>query len=130
MPATGTGTRGIHRRYGQEQAARPDHLVLQLPPELGPSLIENRPVEAGLLFHSAARPLNRTSSRPGHITHLQVFDDDHRVALADGRGSFVQVVPAGIANPNMDTLDFSLCLLPVVGKLLLAAHGPLRLAQI
>ena len=130
MPATRACTGGVLRRNGQEQAAHPDHFVLQLPPEFRPALIEDRLIETGLLFHSPARLFYRASSRPGHIAYLQVFNDDHRVVLADGRRDLVEVIPTGVGNANMDALDLGLSLLPVVAELLFAAHGLLCLAQI
>src|ERR1035437_8011681 len=42
----------------------------------------------------------------------------------------MQVIPTGIGDVNMDALDSGFGLLPVVGELLLPAHGLLRFAQV
>jgi hypothetical protein len=70
--------------------------VLELPTESRPALVEYRPVEAGLGADVPAGLFDGASGRPGHIRHLQVLDNDHRVFFADGGRSLVQVVPAGV----------------------------------
>src|ERR1022692_97203 len=42
----------------------------------------------------------------------------------------VEVIPAGIGNANVDTLDLGFRLFPVARELLLSAHGLLRFAQL
>ncbi len=42
MAAMRAGPGGVLWRNGQEQAAYPEHFVLQLPPKLRPALVEDR----------------------------------------------------------------------------------------
>ena len=76
--------------------AIPRHLVVQLPPELAPALIENGTVQTGLLLHPLAVLFVATPGRPGHIPYLQILNTYERVVLADRRGGFVQEVFPGI----------------------------------
>jgi hypothetical protein len=45
--------------------------------------------------------------RPGDIPHLQIFDTDERVVLADRGARFVQEVFSGIGNTGVNLLSSS-----------------------
>ena len=42
----------------------------------------------------------------------------------------MEVIPASVGDANVDALDFGFGLLPVVGELLLTAHGLLCFTQV
>ena len=56
--------------YCQQDAAVPRFLIVQLPPELAPTLIENRAVQAALLRYFLTRLIDRSLGRPGHVAYL------------------------------------------------------------
>lgn len=120
---------GVVRRHGDEPAAIPRQLVVQLSSELEPSLIEDRLVQTGLGPNLLTRLFGAACRRFGHVAYLQILDTHHRVVLADRGRGFVQVVAAAVADAGVDTLDAGFRLLPVVAEPGLAAHGLLRFAQ-
>ena len=117
----------VPRRYGDEMAAGPLELVVQLSAELEPALIEDGLVQAGLSPNVLAQPLGCACRRLGHVPYLQVLDTHHRVVLADRGRGFVQVVAPGIGDTGMDFLDGGFCLFPIVAKFLFSTHRSLRL---
>src|SRR5690606_38618487 len=121
--------RRVLRRYDDEMPAGPCQLVVQLSAELEPALVEDGFVQTGLGPNVLSRLLGGACRRLGQVPHLQVLDTHHRVVLADRGRGLVQVVAAGVADPEMDTLDAGFRLLPVVAELRFAAHRLLRLAQ-
>jgi len=129
MAAGRARPRRVLRRHDDEMPTGPCQLVVQLSAELEPALVEDGFVQTGLGPNILARILGCACRRPGHVPHLQVLDTHRRVVLADRGGALVQVVSAGVADPEMDTLDAGFRLLPVVAELRFAAHRLLRLAQ-
>lgn len=97
MPTARASLAGVLRRHGDDEAAIPCRLVLQLPPKFAPPLIEDRPIQAGLLFHHLAVLFAVALGRLGHVPNLQIFDGDHGVVLADLARSFMQKVFAALA---------------------------------
>lgn len=100
MTAARASATGVVWRHGQQYAAIPRQLVVQLPPELAPALIKNGTVQTGLLLHPLAVLFVAAPGRPGHIPYLQILNADERVVLADRRGGFVQEVFPGNADIN------------------------------
>ena len=125
MGATRTGLTGVLGWNSNDKAAIPCCLVFQLPAKFRPALIENRPIQAGLLFHLLAVLFAVALGRLGHIPNLQIFDGDHGVVLADLARSFMQEVFPGVGDARMNLLDLGFSLLPVVAELHLATHGSL-----
>ena len=125
MAATRARLAGVVRRNGDDETAVPCRLVFQLPTKLGPTLIENRTIQAGLLFHVLAVLLAVPPCGPGQIPNLQIFDDDHGVVLADLARSLVQKVFPGIGDAGMKALDSGFRFLPVAAEFHLATHRPL-----
>jgi putative transposase len=117
------------RRHRQQHAAAPRHLVIELPSELAPALIEHGAVQTGLLFHPVAVLFAISLGRLGHIAYLQILNADERAVLADRRGGFVQEVFAGVGDAGVNLLDALFRLLPVVAELDLAAHAALVAGQ-
>jgi len=129
MPAARTGPAGVLWGHRDQVPTVPRRLVVQLPAELEPTLIENGFVQAGLGPNVGARRFHRPGRRRRHVANLQVLDAHHRVVFADRGRGLVQVVAPGVADAGMDALDVGFRLLPVVAELGLAAHGALRLHQ-
>jgi hypothetical protein len=129
MTAARAGAAGVVRRYDDETAAIPGELVLQLPPELVPALIEDRLVQAGLGPNVFPRRIYCACRRLGHIPHLQVLDTHYRVVFADRGRGLVQEIAAGVGDAGVDTLDACFRLLPVAAELDLAGERLLCLAQ-
>ena len=84
VTATRASLAGVVRRYGNKDAAVPRHLVVKLPSELAPTLIEDGAVQAGLLLYHLARLLDVAPGRPGHVPYLQILDANERVIGAGG----------------------------------------------
>src|SRR5574343_615772 len=105
MAATWASAARVLRRHSDEMPAAPRQFVVQLAAELGPALIEDGLVQAGLGANVPSRRVCRACRRFGHIPHLQVLDTHHRVVLADRGGALVQVVAAGVSDAGMDALD-------------------------
>ena len=84
MPAARTRPARVLRRHGDEMSAVPRQLVVQLAAELGPALIEDGLVQAGLLPDLLAVLFGIAFAGLGHIPYLQIFDAHDRVVLADG----------------------------------------------
>lgn len=80
---------GEMRRYSQQGASGPGHLVCQLPAELAPALVQYGSVQACFLPDPPARPLAAAPARAGHVLDLQILHTDKRVVLADRRGGLV-----------------------------------------
>ena len=129
MAAARTGSARVARRHGNEVAAVPRQLVVQLTAKLEPALIENGLVQARLGPNVSSRCIYRACRRLGHVPHLQVLDTHHRVVLADRGGALVQVVAAGIADTGVNALDAGFRLLPVVAEFGFATQRLLRFAQ-
>ena len=129
MAAAWTGTARILRRHCYQPAALPSQLIVQLPPELEPSLIKDGLVQARLGPNILARLPGCACRRLGQVPYLQVLDTHHRVVLADRGRGLVQVVAAGITDAGVDTLEAGFRLLPVAAELDLAAQCLLCLAQ-
>src|SRR5690606_23889540 len=129
MPAGRARPARVLRRHGDEVAASPRQLVIQLAAELEPALVEDGFVQAGLGLNVSSRRIYCACRRPGHVPYLQILDTHHRVVLADRGRGLVQEVAAGVADPEMNALDAGFRLLPVVAELRFAAHRLLRLAQ-
>jgi len=85
MAATRTGPARVLRRHGNQPAALPCHLVVQLTAELEPALVEDGLVQARLGPNVSSRFLSTPCRRPGHVPNLQILDTHHRVVVADGR---------------------------------------------
>ena len=83
MAATWASAACVLRRHGDEMPAAPRQLVVQLAAELGPALVEDGFVQAGLGANLSARTFGCACRRFGHIPHLQVLNAHHRVVLAD-----------------------------------------------
>ena len=83
MPAARTRPARVLRRHGDEMSAVPRQLVVQLAAELGPALVEDGLVQAGLGPNISAWTFGCACRRLGHVPHLQVLDAHHRVVLAD-----------------------------------------------
>ena len=83
MATAWTSPTGVMWRNGQQHAAVPQHFIFQLAPELPPPLIENRPVQTGLLHHLFVVLFTISLGRPGHILYLQILNTNERVVLAD-----------------------------------------------
>jgi len=129
MPAGRTRPAGVGQRYGHKQAAVPRQLVVQLAAELEPAMVEDAFVQARFGLHVFTRLLGAACRRPGHVPHLQVLDAHHRVVLADSGRGLVQIVPADVGDPGVDTLNSGFGLCPVAAEFDLAAHCPLVAAQ-
>ena len=108
---------GILRRNDNQLSTQPFQLVLKLPSELEPSLIQYGLVQAGLGAYIFTRQFRCTGSRTRHIPHFQIFNHDKSVVFADYRGCLVQKIVAYIGYCTVQTLDFGFELLPVGGKL-------------
>lgn len=121
---------GVPRRHGDEVSAVPPQLVVQLAAEREPALVEDGLVQARLRPNVLARCFGAACRRLGHIPSLQVLDTHHRVVLADGGRSLVQVVAAGVADAGVNPLDAGFRPRPVVADftLRLMARCALRKA--
>ena len=122
MTAARASATGVVWRHGQQYAAIPRQLVVQLPPELAPALIKNGTVQTGLLLHPLAVLFVAAPGRPGHIPYLQILNADERVVLADRRGGFVQEVFPGIRDDGVNLLNVGFRLFSKT------AHGALLFA--
>ena len=125
MAAARAGATRVVRRHRNEPSAAPRHLVVQLAAELGPSLVQDRRVQAAFGPDIRPRRLGTAPARLGHVSHLQVLDTHHRVVLADGCRGLVQEVAPCIGNTGVNGLDPPFGLVPVLAELHLAAHRPL-----
>ena len=86
VAATRTSLAGVVCRNRQQDGASPSHLVLQLPPELAPALVEDGFVQTRLLLDPLAVLFAVAFGRPGHIPNLQILNTNERVVLADRCG--------------------------------------------
>ncbi len=109
--------------------AQPIEFVVQLTAKLGPALVENRLVEAGLLPDIAPGCFCCAGSRSGHVAYLQIFDEYGRLVFADRGRRFMQEVVACVGNMGVNALDAAFGLPPVLAEFLLAAERLLRFAQ-
>lgn len=112
MTAETTFIRCVHGWHTKYATAFPPRLVLALPAEHTPALIEYRFVESRLRRHIATRFLNRPFSRLTHIGNLQVFKDQKRVFVSQSRAQLMGEVMAAIGNRLVNLVDS--CLLPLV----------------
>lgn len=120
---------GIGRWHRHQPAAFPVGFVVELATKFAPALIQDRLVQTRL-GSDVTTWLSRTpAGRATHVFDLQILDNDHRVAFADGVRGLVQEVVAGIGNLGMNPLDTSLGALPVVAEFGFAAHLALSLGQ-
>jgi hypothetical protein len=117
MAAARARLTGVVRRHGQQHPAVPRHLVVELPPELAPTLVQNGAIQAGLLAHHLAVLFAVALGRSGHVPYLQILDAYERVVLADRRCDLVQEVFACVGDAGLNLLDAGLRLLPVVAEL-------------
>jgi len=129
MAAARASLTGVVRQHGQQHAAVPCDLVVELPPELAPALVENGAIQPGLLAHPLSVLLTVALGRPGHVAYLQILNTDERVVLADRCCGLMQEVFAGISDAGVNLLNFGFRLLPVVAELDLAAHATLVARQ-
>src|SRR5688572_6465018 len=98
MAAFGTGLRRVLWRYDNDHAPAPHLLVFEHGAEHAPALVENRLVQPGFGSDVTARLFDGTLCRPRHIRHLQVFDHNDRVALANLSRALVQKIIAAVGN--------------------------------
>jgi hypothetical protein len=120
----------VVRRHHDQHCTIPVHLVLQLPAELGPALVENGFIQTRLGSNILTRLLRVASGRPGHIAHLQILDTHHRVVFADeGRGLVQEIAPA-VADAGVDALHSPFGFSPVLAEWDFAAQRPLRSVQL
>ena len=98
MIAARTGAAGIACRHRNQESSAPGQRVIQLTPEREPALIEDRLVQAGFCPHVPARLFGIARRRLRHRPHLQVFETDNRVVLADCVRRLVQEVFADVAD--------------------------------
>lgn len=103
----------------------PLHLIRELPPELAPSLIEDRTVKTGLLLNHPAVLFNIALGRLGHVPYLQILNTDERVVLADRCCGLVQEIFSGVSDAGVNLLDFGFRLFPVITNFYFAAHATL-----
>lgn len=129
MAAAWAGLTGVLRRHGDNETAIPCCFVFQLSAKLKPALLENRPIQARLLFHLLAVLFAVALGRLGHTPNLQIFDGDHGVVLADLARSLVQKVFPGMGDASVNALDAGFRLPPVAAEFGFAAHGTLVACQ-
>lgn len=79
VAALATRTAGVARIYPHHCAAYGRQLVRELASKLAPTLIENRPIETGLLAHPGAGLRHGSTGRGTHHTDPQVFNRDDRM---------------------------------------------------
>jgi hypothetical protein len=101
VTAARAGTASVAGWYSQQHPAVPRHLVVELPPEFAPSLIEDRTVQAGFLRHFLAVLFAIAFGRPEHVPHLQILNAYERVVLADRRCNLVQEVFSGVSDAGV-----------------------------
>ena len=89
---------GVLRRNRNDPATGPLLLVLELPAELVPALVEDRFVQSRLCSNISTGSLFSARSRSRHVLCLQVLDDNDRVVFADLRRELVQEVAASISD--------------------------------
>lgn len=108
-----TGSAGIPWWHGDEPAAVPGQLVVQLSPELKPALVKDGFIQPGLGPDVFPRCFNRSPRRSRHILNLQVLDTHYRVVFADSGRGFMQIVVTSVGNSNMQPGQFSFLFFPV-----------------
>ena len=102
-----------------QQAARQHHLLFHLPAKLFPPLVEegleagleDGLVESGFLLDVPAGLFDSAGGGSGHIAHLEILHDNHRVVFADGGRSLMQEVQTNVGNAGVNALDLGLRLL-------------------
>ena len=129
MAAGRTRPAGVACGNRQYVSAQPNLFVFQLPPELGPPLIEDGFIQARFGLHVTAWRIAAACCGLGHIPYLQILDAHNRVVFADGGRGLVQEIAADIGNAGVNLLDSGFRLLPVAAELRLARHGTLIACQ-
>ena len=104
----------VVRGNGNDYASLPSLFILQLPPELMPSLIQNGFVKAGLGPDIPARVLHVSFRRTAHISDPQVFYHYNCVVFADRRAGLVNEVVPGVCDFDMDLADLGFLFTPVI----------------
>ena len=120
-----TGLAGVMRGHGDELSPVPRQLVLELPPELVPPLIEYGFVEPRLGPDVSPRRLGRAPGRSAHVPNFKVLDAHDGVGFADRGRGLVQEVLADMGDAAVDLLDSPFGLEPVLAELHLATHPAL-----
>ncbi len=129
MPTGRTSLAGMVRRHRDQPPATPVELVLQLTAKLEPPLIQNGLVQTRLGSNLPAGPLAAALSRSAQVLDPQVLNTHHRVVLDDSGRTFVQEVPAHLADSCVNALNLGFGFLPVLTEFHLAAHGSLIATQ-
>lgn len=125
MPARRTRPARVTGWHGNDPPATPSLLVLNLAPELIPSLVQNRAVESSLGLDVSTRVFAGSRRGLGHVPDPQVLDDDHRVVLADDGRGLVQGVAADVGDALVELRDLGSGFPPVVAELLFTGERPL-----
>src|SRR5260370_29533139 len=120
MPTTRASYARVDWRYRDEPSAVPSQLVLQLPAELEPPLIKNRLIQPSL---------RRRAIGLRHGRHPQVLDAHYRVILADSVRDFMQIIAPRVGYANINALNSTFLLSPIVAVLGFSAQGPLGRRQ-
>ena len=97
MAADRTGLTGVGGGHLHPFPTAIRQLVGQHRAERAPVLVEDGPVQPGLLPDMAARLFERARCRG--VPHLQCLHNDHAVVLGDGRAFPVEEVLAGVGHP-------------------------------
>jgi len=88
------GPAGVPRIDEDELSAAPLQLVGQLAGELRPSLVEDGPVQPGLLLHVRTGRLDRSRCAAAHVLHSQIFQHEGGMVLRQAMAQLVQKVLA------------------------------------
>ncbi len=130
VPAGGTFLAGVMCGHLHQPAPFPLQLVVELPHELTPALIQYGSVQPGLGPDVPAGLVEGACRRPAHVPHFQILDEDHRLVLADGRRDLVQEILPAAGDLVVKPLDAAFLPLPVLRRLHLAVQGSLRPSQL
>ena len=102
--------------YCQYLTAKPLLFINELSPKFKPTLVQDRTVQTGFGSDVPSFILYRSFGTLAHIPHLQIFDHNHGVVLADSSRRFVQVVFPDIGNGAVKLGDFAFQFSPITAK--------------
>lgn len=107
LPVHGTafraGLRRVCRVDGNEHSAPFFQLVAKHGGKGAPSLIEDSPIQAGLLPDIPARRLNSSTRGCRHVGDVQIFENNRSETLGDGERDLVMPVASNAGAPRRES---------------------------